>query len=80
MHSDTPMLNDIEAVICDLGNFFVTSYNSFQSPIKQTSLAVPVSGHSVVLGVELQVRFLLSTFLLKYCDGQLVLTSCSIVK
>uniref|UniRef100_A0A0M3HZH5 valine--tRNA ligase n=1 Tax=Ascaris lumbricoides TaxID=6252 RepID=A0A0M3HZH5_ASCLU len=57
MHSDTPMLNDIEAVICDLGNFFVTSYNSFQSPIKQTSLAVPVSGHSVVLGVELQTEY-----------------------
>uniref|UniRef100_A0A914ZKF4 valine--tRNA ligase n=1 Tax=Parascaris univalens TaxID=6257 RepID=A0A914ZKF4_PARUN len=57
IHSDTPMLNDVEAVICDLGNFSITSYNSFQSPIKETSLPVSVLGHSVVLGVELETEY-----------------------
>uniref|UniRef100_A0A183VAK6 valine--tRNA ligase n=1 Tax=Toxocara canis TaxID=6265 RepID=A0A183VAK6_TOXCA len=70
--SDGPSLSDVESVICDLGNISINSYNRFGSLLENTSLPVPVPGHPVILGVQLDVRF--SSFILnRICFNHILL-------
>ncbi|KHN85099.1 putative valine--tRNA ligase, cytoplasmic [Toxocara canis] len=55
--SDGPSLSDVESVICDLGNISINSYNRFGSLLENTSLPVPVPGHPVILGVQLDGEY-----------------------
>ncbi|VDK47708.1 unnamed protein product [Anisakis simplex] len=62
-------MNDIEVLLCDLGNFTISTYHQFTTKVNDSQLVVPVSGYSILLVLLLNSEY--SGILRKRIETQL---------